>query len=161
MAVDLSEHYRAVLDDLQKRRDALATELAQLDASVAIIQRQAKSPLAPPPPVAQPVPVSPSSSANYSNMSVRWATLWYLTEGTSAPRKTGEIAQVLRDGGYPTSMGETFRNSVSAVLSAMKSKEEPEVETVEDGAYRITATGRAVLEHIKASERFRLTQRHR
>ena len=159
MDMVLSEHYRAVLGDLQERRSLLAAELEQLDASIAVLQRQGNLALDPP----KKPDVSPTYSprqlgemANYSHMSVRWATLWYLSGSAGTARKTGDIAKALRDGGYPTTMGDRFSNSVSAVLSAMKTK--GEVETTEDGAYCITDNGQAAWDHIMKSARFRLTQ---
>ena len=164
MSVEILEHYRAVLDDLQKRRDALAEELEQLDSSIAIIRRQAQS--APTQlSLSATVPsVSLTSSPtmltpNYSNMSVRWATLWYLSDNASRAFKTSEVAQAMRQGGYQTTMGDRFGNSVSAVLSSMRAK--GEVEAVEDGAYRITEIGRSAWDHIRKTDRFQLTQKSR
>jgi hypothetical protein len=160
MSIDLAAHYRAVLDDLRKRRNALATEIAQLDASIATIGRQAKgvlkSPLLPiPEPADEQRSVGNEGPGRFANMSVRWATLWVLAEARPAARKTAEVAQALLEGGYKTSMGERFGNSVSAVLSAMKSK--GEIEVVVD-AYRITPTGQSAWDHIKTTDRFKATQ---
>ena len=159
MVTDLSNHYRVVLDDLRHRRSSLVRELEEIDASINVLQRQGNVSgsnasesghslsYSLPPTKNQP---------NYSHMSVRWAILWLLSDLSPQARKTGDIARALRDGGYPTTMGDRFSNSVSAVLSAMKVK--GEVETVEDGAYRITQTGREVWDHISTTDRFKLTQ---
>jgi hypothetical protein len=160
MTIDISEHYRAVLEDLLSRREIILEELQQLDAAIGTIRRQVS--VAPAQlrlrDEAPMVSLTSSPQApNYAHMSVRWATLWNLSElDTEGAKKTAEVAQALRDGGYRTTMGDKFGNSVSAVLSVMKGK--GEVETVEDGAYRITPAGREVWEHIKKSERFRQTQ---
>jgi len=89
---------------------------------------------------------------------VRWGVIWYLAEDVEVhlPRngsaKTGEIASALLAGGY-RSKAERFPNLVSAVLSGLRTK--GDVETSEDGGYRLTDQGRHTWESIRHSPKFR------
>ena len=88
----------------------------------------------------------------YSNMSVRWAILKLLGEDTHNPMATGDVATELEKGGV-TTRGQRFASIVSAVLSDMKNKKE-EVETTDDGMYRLSENGRQVWEAVKNSARY-------
>jgi hypothetical protein len=161
----MNEHYMAVLADLRGRRAKLEAELHDVDAAIGGLQRLLGETLTP---SAVPLASSPQSSPNadvtqqphvqapqphsrFTNISVRWGTLWYLAEDAHDFVKTGEIANALLAGGYKTK-AVNFPNMVSAVLSAMKDK--GEVETKEDGGgYRLTEQGRRTWNAIRQGAR--------
>ncbi len=143
------EHYRAVLDDLQRQRDLYHLKIDEVDQAIASLHRlipeDAKHEL--PTPVftgpASPVP----KPGRYSGMSVRWAILNLLSEVATRPMSTGEIAVALREGGI-TSGAAKFAGNVSAVLSGM-SKQRGEVTSGENG-WTISPIGRQAWAHIRA-----------
>jgi hypothetical protein len=156
---DMNEHYLAVLADLRTRKTRLESELRDVDAGIAAIQRLSGAgvPLGsfvvddePPPPM-RFVP-EPPAEPRFGNMSVRWATLWHLAEFADGFDKTGEIARALRAGGYRTEASH-FGNMVSAVLSKMRN--DGEVETNEDGGYRLTEKGRQTWQLIRQGSKFK------
>lgn len=170
----MNEHYRVVLEDLQRRRSALEAEIAEIDQAIGPLRR-----LAFPSPEGQmpwtggadPRPrgtghvVTPLTSggstakpelqlgSRYAGLSVRWAVLWHLSEVADGYMRTGEITQAIKDGGYHTDSSH-FGNAVSAVLSGMRAK--GELEASEDGSgYRISELGRMNWSHIKQGAKFR------
>jgi hypothetical protein len=159
MSSELVEHYKAVLADLQRRRDDYANAINELDGMIEGINRQIKVLEALPPlpaniPASEPLQfVIPNARRKYVGISVRWAVLNFLAEDAKGPRNTAEIAQALQEGGV-RSEGQRFNSIVSAVLSDMKNKKE-EVETVDDGRYQLTQRGREAWDHIKQTAQYR------
>jgi hypothetical protein len=151
----MQEHYAAVLADLRDRKNRLSAELAEVDAGISAIQRLAGEL---PQGERASWPAHPQqtgsgvASARFANISVRWGVLWQLAEFSQDFTKTGEIARALLAGGYQ-SAAERFPNLVSAVLSAMKAK--GEVETNDDGGYRLTEKGRQTWALIRQGTKFR------
>jgi hypothetical protein len=172
----MNEHYNAVLADLRSRQEALKAELRDVDAAIAGIHRilGVVPDLSDPYAAIRDVDLSPNVSPRpalqerraphglatvpvgerFANISVRWGVLWFLAEYAQGYQRTGEIANALREGGYKSDAAR-FGNMVSAVLSAMKSRVPPEVETNEDGGYRITEHGRQVWQVIRRGSKFR------
>ena len=152
----MNEHYIAVLADLRQRRTRLENELRDLDATISGIQRWCDGiqhqPQSPTPEPAQEQRQSTASATRFANMSVRWGVLWHLAEFANGYEKTGEIANALLAGGYKSEAAR-FGNLVSAVLSNMKAK--GEVETSEDGGYRLTDDGRKTWNLIRQGAKFR------
>ena len=156
---DLSVAVKAVLTNLKERRNALTVQLRELDATIAGLQSQFETgiqvalPLAyESQPIAGTISQEPQSLL-YRGISVRWAILWHLSELKAEHIRTIDLSHAIREGGYETK-GDAFPNAVSAVISSMKNKTEPEVEPA-GGGYRITAKGREVWEAIKRSHSFR------
>lgn len=149
---NMLDHYQAVLRDLEQRRTRLQAELKDVEETAGRI-RKLMSPqvslFGPTPTI--PVPSVAVSQSRYSGMSVRWAILCLLAEDAPRPLGTGEIAQILRDGGI-TSQSRSFNSNVSAVLSVMANNR-GEVETIE-GGYRLTAHGRDVWNGIKLTPQY-------
>ena len=148
----MNQHYTAVLADLRERRLRLEGEMRDIDAAIGAISKLAG--VAPVSGTAHQE-VTPQGNAlerPFARISVRWATLWHLSEFASGFEKTGQIANALKEGGYETNAAQ-FGNMVSAVLSTMKTK--GEVETNEEGGYRITPNGRHTWELIKQGAKFR------
>jgi len=143
------EHYRAVLDDLQKQRDVLQYRIKEVDTAITSLHRlipeEAKSEL--PTPAMPNVPSAVVPSGKYAGMSVRWAILNLLAEDATAPMTTGDIAEAIRRGGIQTS-GKSFSGNVSAVLSGMN-HDRHEVVSGERG-WAITEIGRSAWTHISA-----------
>ncbi len=143
------EHYRAVLDDLQRQRDMYHLKIDEIDKAISSLHRlipeHAKDDL--PTPNYSSVPsVSPVRAGKYAGMSVRWAILNLLSEDATGPMGTGEIADALRQGGI-TSAGKNFNANVSAVLSNMNN-ERNEVLSNEKG-WVIAPAGRQAWAHIR------------
>lgn len=160
MTTDLQRHYQAVLADLDAKRVTLTQELEQVETILATIRRlagvsetQAKAVSVTP--MKPSTPTTASKSITYANMSVRWAVLAYLAEGSVEPQRTGQIADALQKGGL-VKEGSRFGNIVSAVIHHLKTK--GEIVAVEDGLYGLTDAGRAMWAHIKASTKFRQSQ---
>jgi hypothetical protein len=158
MTEGLHEQYEAVLVDLRERRTGYVNAIKELDAMIEGMTRQLEA-LKTGRPISanfKPVTASDKNSADetppYANMSVRWAVLKLLASA-DRPIGTGDIAKALEAGGVE-SKGQRFSSIVSAVLSDMKSKK-GEVESAEDGYYRLTNQGREAWEHIEKSARYR------
>jgi len=155
MSKDLETQYQAVLRDLETKRASYVNAINELDVMIAGIARQIQGLTGAAPTTASQRPVvadSPNDSQPFASMSVRWAILKLLASA-GRPMATGEIAKALEAGGVE-SKGQRFSSIVSAVLSDMKSKKD-EVESVEDGCYRLTEQGREAWEHIERSARYR------
>jgi hypothetical protein len=149
VAMDLTEHYKAVLLDMKARRARLLAQISDLDVSIGAIQRQADA--------AKGFDVSSHTipaviaKPEYGKVSVRWGTMWHLAESVESA-KTSDIATALLQGGFQTNAA-NFTNMVSAVLSAMKSS--GEVELADGGEYRLTDLGREKWRGIKKSPKFK------
>jgi len=158
MTKNLEAQYEAVLRDLQERRANYVNAINELDAMIAGIGRQLQAMGVEVPVVASRPPLAANAydevdeTEKYAHMSVRWAILKLLAVA-NRPMGTGEIAKALEAGGVE-SKGQRFSSIVSAVLSEMKSKK-GEVESVEDGLYRLTSQGREAWDHIEKSPRYR------
>jgi hypothetical protein len=158
----MNEHYAAVLRDLRERRSALDAAIIEVDTAIAALQRMANMsvggmpvrPVVSIPPGAgkTAITVELAAQTRFANMSVRWGVLWQLAEFTEDFAKTGEIAKALLAGGYKSD-ATRFGNMVSAVLSQMKAK--GEVETNDDGGYRLTEAGRNTWALIRQGHKFR------
>jgi hypothetical protein len=146
------EHYRAVLDDLQRQKNLAQFKIVELDNAIASLHRlipeEAKDALPTPTP-ANP-PAVTVVHGKYAGMSVRWAILNLLAEDASHPMSTGGIATALQEGGI-TSAGKNFAGNVSAVLSDM-GRVRREV-TSTDSGWVITDTGKSAWAHISAKRR--------
>jgi hypothetical protein len=155
----MNEHYAAVLADLRARRERIEAELRDVDAAISGLQRllggeQAFLQVGSNRPIILRDPFNePPSYARYANISVRWGVLWHLSEHSTEFEKTAQITDALESGGYKSSGASRFGNMVSAVLSNMKAK--GEVETNDDGGYRITETGRKTWNLIRQGAKFR------
>ena len=156
----MNEHYTVVLADLRNRKAKLEAEVHQVDAGIAAIlgllgasERIAQA-YVQPKPNHYPQSAQPhvDQATRFSNVSVRWAALWYLYELGEQFQKTGEIASAILAGGYKSDAGR-FGNLVSAVISGMKAK--GEVETNDIGGYRLTEKGRNTWELIRQGGKFR------
>lgn len=145
------EHYRAVLDDLQKQKNLAQFRIVELDNAMSALRRlipeDAKDALP-----AQ-ITIKPAVTivhGKYAGMSVRWAILNLLAEDASHPLSTGEIAVALQQGGI-TSSGKSFSGNVSAVLSDM-GRVRGEVSST-DAGWIITEIGKSAWAHISAKRR--------
>src|SRR5260370_31221723 len=103
------EHYRAVLDDLQKQRELHQFKITEIDKAVASLRRlipgEAQEELPIP---GYTSPMLPTMRVGkYAGMSVRWAILNLLNEDATGPMGTSEIAEALQRGGI-TSAGRNF-----------------------------------------------------
>jgi hypothetical protein len=146
------EHYRAVLDDLQRQKNLYQFKIVELDNAIASLHRlipdDAKEAL-PAAPIAN-TPAVTVVRGKYAGMSVRWAILNLLAEDASHPMSTGAIAVALQQGGI-TSAGKNFAGNVSAVLSDM-GRVRHEVLSGDSG-WVITETGKSAWAHISAKRR--------
>lgn len=154
MATDELKPHEAVLrtlevrkQDLQRQIAASQAQLKQIHVTMVNIQQlfQAETTNGGPPESWFNVGYRPEAH-KYSHLSVRWAILCLLSESPD-PLTPQEIADALQAGGIETK-AKDFTNNVSAVLSQMKAKDEPEVE-VQDGKWRITQTGRSAWTYIR------------
>ena len=152
MAEGLGIHYRAVLDDLQQRKQAYKDSIVELDRIIASMLQQLEAVAPSGSDFPAPGNDEPVVLGEYSDMSVRWAILKLLGEDTHNPMATGDVATALEKGGV-TTRGQRFASIVSAVLSDMKNKKQ-EVETADDGMYRLSENGRQAWEAIKNSVRY-------
>jgi hypothetical protein len=149
---NMNEHYIAVLADLTARRkpiaseiNALAKRLEELDALINGIQSVAvKTDKA-----ASDTPGPLDSTVDYSDMSMRWAILYMLTEHTTNTLTTAEISSRMTAGGFILSPN--FNSKVSAILSQMSAKDE--VERDEFG-WAISTHGKEVWKSIKVGDKF-------
>ena len=151
-----NQHYTAVLADLRLRRSRLEAEILEIDALIQNLGRWGSSPAGPAtsvpaPSAAMELAKKVPANQRYSNISVRWAVLWHLTEFVNGDQKTGEIASALLAGGYQSDKPR-FGNLVSAVLSTMKAKNEVEIGS--DGGYRVSEVGRRNWNHIRHGLKF-------
>jgi hypothetical protein len=159
----MNEHYAAVLVDLQVRKSKLEAELREIDVAIGGLKRL----IGVERPAAFLVPYELMEAFNrlpgvnlallescsrFSYISMEWSVMWYLAEDVEGSAKTGEIASSLLAGGY-RSQTERFPDLVSAVLSEMHAM--GEVETSEDGGYRLTEQGRQTWESIRQPCKFR------
>lgn len=69
---------------------------------------------------------------------------------------TGQIAEALQERGVTKDTKSPFGNIVSAVISHLRAK--GEVGAVSEGLYELTSEGRAMWQHIKNSQKFKLSQ---
>lgn len=145
------EHYRAVLDDLQKQKNLAQFRIVELDNAIGSLRRlipdEAKEALPEPTPVNPATVIAPNK---YVGMSVRWAILNLLSEDATSPLSTGAIAVALQQGGITTA-GKSFAGNVSAVLSDM-AKSRHEVLSG-DAGWVITDNGKSAWAHISAKRR--------
>jgi hypothetical protein len=145
------EHYRAVLEDLQRQRNLYNLKISEIDQAMASLHRlipeDAKPDLPPPLPQSKVDYVAIPRDGRYAGMSVRWAILYLLSEIATTPLSTGHIAAILREGGV-TSTAAKFAGNVSAILSVM-SKQRGEVLAVGEG-WTISEIGRQAWAHIRA-----------
>jgi len=143
------EHYRAVLDDLQRQRDMLHLKIDEIDKAISSLHRlipeEAKEEL-PTPSYATVSSAVTLRSGKYSGMSVRWAILNLLNVDATGPMGTGEIAEALLRGGI-TSAGKNFNANVSAVLSNMNNVRN-EVQSGDTG-WVVAPAGRQAWAHIR------------
>jgi hypothetical protein len=144
------EHYRAVLEDLQKQRNEYRLKINEIEQAMASLHRlipeDAKPGLPPPAYTNGSKPQVSQANGRYGGMSVRWAILNLLSEFAIGPMTTGEIAIALRAGGI-TSEAANFAGNVSAVLSVMANKK-GEVQTVNNG-WTISPIGKQAWAHIR------------
>ncbi|HEY2431570.1 MAG TPA: hypothetical protein VGI12_02780 [Vicinamibacterales bacterium] len=165
MSTPVDDPYRVVLADLHARRKRISEELAEIESTVAVIERiLARSGSA----VAivsaersemissSRPPARAGGNINFANMSVRWAVLGFLAEEATGPMGSGALANALRQRGLEKQGPSRFGNVVSAVISNLKAK--GEIEAVDGGLYQLTAAGRAMWAHIRASAKFRISQ---
>jgi len=160
----MNEHYAAVLADLQAHRSKLEAELREIDVTIGSLKRLTGAER---PQAGLLVPVELMEAFNklpgvnlallesrsrFSHVSVRWGVIWYLAEDVEGSAKTGEIASRLLAGGC-SSQAERLPKLVSAVLRALKAK--GEVETSENGGYRLTEQGKQTWESIRQLCKFR------
>ncbi len=117
-----TEQYRAVLDDLVKQRSQLQFRIGEIDTAVMALRRiMPEESLVPAEESQQRLPVAEGvkgSEGKYAGMSTRWAILALLSEDSTPPMTTGQIAEALQAAGI-TSNGKSFAGNVSAVLSGM------------------------------------------
>lgn len=140
--------YERMLHDLEFQQQKLQTELAKVEEAITTLQE-----LIHPEPITEIVSVyvspAPEIAADtFTNMSVRWAVLKYLSSSRQA-MKTTDIADALDKGGNPRAS----KTTVSAVVSDMVNNRH-ELASVEDG-YKLTDTGKAVWAAIEHSSRYR------
>lgn len=144
------EHYRAVLQDLQRQHNLLTLKISEIEQAMASLHRlipQEAKPELPPPPQPNLQFVAPPRDGRFAGMSVRWAILYLLSEIATAPLSTGQIAVYLKEGGIQSNAAK-FAGNVSAILSVM-SKQKGEVMPVGDG-WVISEIGRQAWAHIRA-----------
>ena len=144
------EHYRAVLEDLQRQRNVFRLKINEVDQAIASLHRlipeDVKPEFQPLAPVNGSAKPQAGQTNRYSGMSVRWAILYLLSEVAIGPMGTGEVATVLREGGI-TSTAKNFAGNVSAILSVM-ANEKKEARAV-DGKWEISETGKQAWAHIR------------
>jgi hypothetical protein len=159
----MNQIYAAFIAELRSRKARLEAELKDVEAAIASTLRligegpepaQSAAQLVTPAPAPLLAQALPKPHKRFANISVRWGVLWHLAEDANGYEKTGEIASALLAGGYRTE-ATNFSNMVSAVLSNMKVK--GEVETAEDGGYRLTADGHQTWALIKQGAKFRMS----
>lgn len=158
----LSEHYNAVLADLEQRKTErsklledlesrtkqLRHEIDGLEGAITAIRRECPAPATSEHTVA--LVEDTALKARYTKMSMRWAILAMLSEHVTYPIGRAEIAKRLMEGGASFG-GENFLSNVSAVLSQMANKHE--VRQV-DKTWMITVQGEETWEGIKKSENY-------
>lgn len=141
------EQYRAVLEDLEKQKNEFLFKAREIDVAISSLKKlMPEGPIAPSPHVESILPVV--EPGKYVGISVRWAILCLLTEDAIAPMATGEIAQMLSEGGI-TSSSRNFASNVSAVLSDMY-RQRHEVDQI-DGKWVITEAGKSAWIHISST----------
>jgi hypothetical protein len=152
----LEREHDAVLQEVKDRQGRLrelAYTIATLSKEIGRIPAQPTAPVIHPT-VSHQTTMTCDPSRKYANISVRWAILHLLSE--KEPMTTSDIADALKTCGV-TTRAANFTNNVSAVLSTtMKGdgKVEGEVEVL-DGKWRLTATGRSAIDHIKVGPKFK------
>lgn len=161
---DLQAHYEAVLNAERAECERLRTEIkrftqllkqkegvvAALASSLSTDDAMARILVKP-----LPFPQAPITEARFEGISVRWAILSLMTDHTpdGDSLTPAQMSEALVAGGV-RSGGVNFAANVSAVVSAMKAKNELEP-TGEGGTYRVTAHGRDVWQTIKVSRMYR------
>lgn len=161
---ELRASYEAVLNDqeseyndVQQQVSAGQARLKELHNSISTLRKRLN-------PDAVPLTLSPSSavtpsrpsSKKYATVSVRWAILDLLAE--SEPKTTAEIAETLIAAGVQTKAA-NFANNVSAVLSTTMKEQHDEVQQSPEGKWTLTENGKAAIEHIRTTPRFRAGMR--
>lgn len=171
MSASIGEHYQAVLADLRHKRGRLASELAEVESTISVIEKlwstagtvpsgARTSPQADP--VVAPwnqfgtVSQAPSDDFDYSKVSVRWAVLGLLATVATGPMTTGAVTRALQARGVHKEGVSRFGNIVSAVLSNLRVK--GEVEVIGNTGYQLTPAGRTMWAHIRATHKFQVTQ---
>lgn len=142
-------NYHIMLQEMEARRNQCVEEIKALDQVIAGLRHLSQNNGAAALPLTQRNGAAVEDygeDRRYVGMSVRWATLYLLSEHTSKPLRTGEIASMLKHGGL-MSQAESFNANVSAVLSGMV-RQRKEVEQVDEG-YRLTDIGRQAWAAIK------------
>ena len=168
MNKELYEHYKATLDAEKSDAKQLETERqridAKLEASRTIIARIQEKLLAYEESIAGKTMSLFSPSAplperlKYAGMSVRWAILNLMADGGVGELTTPLMAEALTAGGVSTK-SQNFNANVSAVVSEMRQRREPELEPgVAEGTFRITGHGREVWESIKHTPKYRFAR---
>lgn len=145
------EHYRAVLDDLNHKRDVFRLKINEIDQAIASLHRlipEDAKPELPAVPSPNVTYVPAPSAGQFSGMSVRWAILYFLSEIATSPMSTGQIAAALRAGGIQSTAAK-FAGNVSAILSVM-GKQKGEVVPAGDGLWAISEIGKQAWAHIRA-----------
>ena len=150
------EHYRAVLNDLQKQRNEHNLKIAEIDRAIAalriLIPEEAQEAL-PSVNIQNKTETPVISPGKYAGMSVRWAILNLLCEDATGPMQTGDIAAALQRGGI-ISNADSFSSNVSAVLSNMYRIRN---EVHPHGGWSITPVGRQAWAHIRAKRETTIT----
>jgi hypothetical protein len=154
LSPELTAHYEAVQRDLEAQRDDVQQQVGSLQVrlndivhSIATISKC----LNPDTPPSGPLPISRPATGKYAYMSVRWAILDLLSD--SQAKTTPEIAEALIAAGVKTRAA-NFANNVSAVLGTTM-RDHAEVRQVPDGKWELTEKGRAAIDYIRSTPRFR------
>jgi hypothetical protein len=153
-------HYEFVKNSLEMQRDDVQQQVANLQIrlndlhhSISTISKCLT------PDTDAPSSRPPSPTRSYANISVRWAILDLLSD--SQPRTTAEIAETLLAAGIRT-RATNFANNVSAVLSTTMLKEpHTEVRQLTDGKWELTEKGKAAIDYIRSTPKFRGAMRSR
>jgi hypothetical protein len=146
--------YEQTIHDLELRRDNCLQELTKLDQAITALRAAMTVSI----PITQTVSVHitappdddkySSEEYKYSNMSVRWAVLKFLS--ASVDRwTTADISDALLSGGNK----KASKATVSAVISDMVKKRQEL--TGEDGGYQLTETGHHAWNAIVHSFRYK------
>ncbi len=137
--VEKRDELKAELDQLNRRRDVLVSEMEKLRSLIVSMQRYAALP---------PLGGDDPKSA-YKAMSMRWACLKLLSTTPEIPFATGAIANKLFEGGFPPSVN--FSSKLSAILGQMATK--GEVDRADQG-WKISPLGLSAWKHIEQSEKY-------
>jgi len=144
--------YQQTINDLELRRTRCLDDLRKIEAAitslravniVSAIETVAAQ-------TATPSEIEQEVRQRYAHMSVRWAVLKFLCEGSLGRAITADIAAALREGGNPKASNAT----VSAVISDMVNKRQELFWDHETDGFAPTATGRSAWLAIKNSARY-------